>query len=534
MTVRELIEHSELCGLRCIVGEEQLDREITSVNIMDNPNVYRFLKPGEIVLSTGYLFQNDSKGRVRMVREAARIGCVAMGIKIKRFIDEVPQDMLEEARACGLPLFEIPFYYPLSEFSRVIFETLVKEKMGSQVRMAEDMSALSDLYFQGCGLETLCGETSARTGKRLYITNKNRLCLCITEADGAIRDTISPEEQPFSLENAEHTPFPVSGSGGSLYEEYRQVEVEGETFRAFLLVLPADCGYLCVPAAHDLSADLRSTLRHAARIAGLMLSGHQTAPHSELADFFYDFLMSDRINDRESVIAACRQCGFEPYGRRICLSVLLDGTEELAARRRQLRTAVSNQTPDQSFVCSGHDIVSVFLFLPERISELEAEERMRDIATRICARTAQIPQLYFGIGHSSTGELEIAESFHESIATARLARRLGCTAPTTYSDLFPCHLLSRQSERELRRLVQDTIEPLLLSDQNSHTDLILTLDTYLDCRMNATATAKRLFLHRNTLLGRLDKISELTGMSLQNRNHLQLLQSAIFARRLLQ
>lgn len=52
--------------------------------------------------------------------------------------------------------------------------------------------------------------------------------------------------------------------------------------------------------------------------------------------------------------------------------------------------------------------------------------------------------------------------------------------------------------------------------------------------MNATATAKRLFLHRNTLLGRLDKISELTGMSLQNRNHLQLLQSAIFVRRLLQ
>lgn len=84
MTVRELIEHSELCGLRCIVGEEQLDREITSVNIMDNPNVYRFLKPGEIVLSTGYLFQNDSKGRVRMVREAARIGCVAMGIKINQ------------------------------------------------------------------------------------------------------------------------------------------------------------------------------------------------------------------------------------------------------------------------------------------------------------------------------------------------------------------------------------------------------------------------------------------------------------------
>ena len=43
--------------------------------------------------------------------------------------------------------------------------------------------------------------------------------------------------------------------------------------------------------------------------------------------------------------------------------------------------------------------------------------------------------------------------------------------------------------------------------------LLDTLHTYFDCNMNATMTADRLFIHRNTLQQRLHRIADLTGYS---------------------
>ncbi|NCE66234.1 hypothetical protein D1159_17055 [Pseudoflavonifractor sp. 524-17] len=62
-----------------------------------------------------------------------------------------------------------------------------------------------------------------------------------------------------------------------------------------------------------------------------------------------------------------------------------------------------------------------------------------------------------------------------------------------------------------KRITSFIFGDLLASKQR---DILLdTLHTYFDCDMNATLTAKQLFIHRNTLQQRLQRIAELTGYS---------------------
>ncbi len=77
------------------------------------------------------------------------------------------------------------------------------------------------------------------------------------------------------------------------------------------------------------------------------------------------------------------------------------------------------------------------------------------------------------------------------------------------------------------------LEPILAYDQEHDSHLFETLNTFLNCRYNKVQTAKELFLHRNTLLGRLEKIERLLNVSLEDPEILFQLQTAIRIERFL-
>src|SRR6478735_10703996 len=74
-------------------------------------------------------------------------------------------------------------------------------------------------------------------------------------------------------------------------------------------------------------------------------------------------------------------------------------------------------------------------------------------------------------------------------------------------------LLSAMSEdpAELQRFYAETVEPLVAYDEQYETDLVTTVETYLENDGNVAATAQQLFTHRHTIRYRLERARELCG-----------------------
>jgi PucR family transcriptional regulator, purine catabolism regulatory protein len=74
-------------------------------------------------------------------------------------------------------------------------------------------------------------------------------------------------------------------------------------------------------------------------------------------------------------------------------------------------------------------------------------------------------------------------------------------------------LLPAMSEdpRELERFYAETIAPLAAYDEQYETELVTTVEAYLDNDGNVAATAKQLFTHRHTIRYRLERVKELCG-----------------------
>ena len=60
------------------------------------------------------------------------------------------------------------------------------------------------------------------------------------------------------------------------------------------------------------------------------------------------------------------------------------------------------------------------------------------------------------------------------------------------------------------------VRPLADHDRERRSDLVRTLKTYFAAGANASEAADRLFLHRNSMLYRLERIQKLTGLDLRD------------------
>jgi sugar diacid utilization regulator len=74
-------------------------------------------------------------------------------------------------------------------------------------------------------------------------------------------------------------------------------------------------------------------------------------------------------------------------------------------------------------------------------------------------------------------------------------------------------LLPAMSEdpAELERFYSETVEPLVAYDEQYETELVSTVETYLENDGNVAATAQELFTHRHTIRYRLERARELCG-----------------------
>jgi sugar diacid utilization regulator len=86
---------------------------------------------------------------------------------------------------------------------------------------------------------------------------------------------------------------------------------------------------------------------------------------------------------------------------------------------------------------------------------------------------------------------------------------------------------------ELERFYEETVAPLAAYDEQYETDLVATIEAYLDSDGNVTPTAERLFTHRHTVRYRLERVRELSGHDISSTEGREKLSLGLKAMRVL-
>jgi DNA-binding PucR family transcriptional regulator len=127
----------------------------------------------------------------------------------------------------------------------------------------------------------------------------------------------------------------------------------------------------------------------------------------------------------------------------------------------------------------------------------------------------------FAVGHSrlATDPADLYRAGNEALLAANVAEGgpeegvLAFEETGAYRLLLPA---MSEDPAELQRFFAETVQPLVTYDEQYETDLVQTLETFLDADANVAGTAQRLYTHRHTIRYRLERVRDLTGLDVSS------------------
>ncbi len=140
-----------------------------------------------------------------------------------------------------------------------------------------------------------------------------------------------------------------------------------------------------------------------------------------------------------------------------------------------------------------------------------------------------------GVGRPARGFDNLRQSFQEAEDSVQMCRELQTQARSTFfgnSSLYNL-LLALKNPTELQRFCMTWLSDLITYDEQQHSELLDTLNTYFANNGNTALTAKELKIHRNTLAYRLNRIAEITCLDLDDADVRLNLHLALKAREVL-
>ena len=153
----------------------------------------------------------------------------------------------------------------------------------------------------------------------------------------------------------------------------------------------------------------------------------------------------------------------------------------------------------------------VYAALP-MIGSGEARESSVAVARRLAARLRRYGTVGVSSFHSDPAELGCAVREAELVLEAVQHSGTVITdeiGSSTYKLLF--RVLASHPE-EAHEFYESTVASMVRYDALNQTELVHTLWAYLDSNCNMNATAAAIFTHRHTIMHRLERIHELTGL----------------------
>lgn len=520
--VDDILQFDIMKGARLVAGHRNSQNVIQSVNVMDAPDIVTWVKKNELLLTTGYPISTNRAYVEELISGLRDKGCSALGIKVKRYFESVPQAIIESADRHGLPVIELPY--------DVTFGQIISEIMERNITTSEQTSSIKDLIEEGLeeqkldhviqllsqildrsvSLESLYIESSIafRSGKpdEPLLAHLRAIDLKPLPIDSLERSELylkksfkmDAEENDLGLRNRTIVPVrfrtEVIGKISIWYhlnekpiDEWNQAIDYGLSLIVFLL--------------KEQRSQTISAKKVKARIIQDLLPFDRTELErvEKLADFagiilrgpFQVVTLSDP--NRENTPAEADQNDLNMIVFRLDRHL-----------HRYLR---------QEPLIGLHEgrIILVLYHLVDHKSELV--DHLVDLVNRNDSLTALVHDFTIGISEVCNSLEQINKAYHETliaIAFAREKRRrvmrytqLGLVGP----------FLKPEKGMGLHDLIDSTIRPIL--DQGDDAGKLLSsLQAYFRNNENLVETARELFLHRNSLKYRLDMIEKLTGLSL--------------------
>lgn len=130
--VRDLLQMPAFREIKVVAGSNGLDRNVEHVTVMEVPDIKKWLKGNEFLITSFYSVRKSEEDQCRLIEELADT-CCCIAVKTGEYVEILSEVVCKKADACALPLLEIPQDVTYIDLIVPIMNLLFEEEGNSSI-----------------------------------------------------------------------------------------------------------------------------------------------------------------------------------------------------------------------------------------------------------------------------------------------------------------------------------------------------------------------------------------------------------------
>lgn len=532
--VRDVLEVGGLLKSRILAGQGGQSRTITTVSVVEAPDVLDWVRPHTFVMTGGFPLRHLDVGRgegasasglCRLVSQLDDLDVAGLGIQFGPHLSGLPVEVLELADELDFPIVSLPADVPFDQ----LFSQMMVEVTGVQndvLQRTYDLHAsLEAMLLEGADEQRIADQIAGSLG----------LGVLITSVDGRQMANALTEEMHEELRASDL----YDQTGRFRNERIRtpvQTERGGQLLTVPIVAAGSDLARLVAFAPeHAIGEDVRYALQRAASVLALLITQRQALNVVESkyrGDFLRDVL-SGRSKNREHSEAYAVGLGWRLDMPCLVVAAQIDPQdprEEPASTRvrrawqSRFHTAWTQVVAQESkaYPCADFsDEVVVLLSPPQgadpRRDAAETLAELQRMVERIVHRVSGDRgggRRPFSVGTSRlvTTFEQLPAAYQQARRATEVGRRFSGGSSTSHFDDLGIHRLIGliPDSAELAVFAEDILGELAGEGAQAQ-ELRTTLQVLLDHNLNVAEASRELTMHYNTMRYRITKLEKILG-----------------------
>lgn len=554
LSVKDTINLLDEYGIKLISGVRGLSREIQSVSVLEISSYDKsWIKGKELILTTLSSFKT-TKQIITMLEDFTELGVGAIGIHPGLREQIVINDkIIQKSNEIGFPILSLP--------RNIAYTTIFSEVLGKILNKQSILLKKSDqvnryimqAFLEGGGISCIADSLSNIIEKPVVILDElgKLLAKSFYNEEGEIcLDIIGVNEYENILQlfNA-NTPHKeeylrniIIMNAKIANKEYYQIVKKASTIRG------DDLGYIVIWENMDIDEYGREldllALMHANTALELIEIKRRAIIETKIKlnfDFFDD-LLNKNFESEEVLIRRADFLGFSIKGKHQVIIVDIDnferyyldnyekGEEHIQFIKNGLKRVVDfslRETSGKNMIISKSDSIIVLLQVSEYINAKLLRQKLECITQYIQDKLKEkLPEITVSIGVGDTHPriLELSKSFDEAKKSIDIGKKIyGIGKTTFYSDLGIYNVVSISDFDEFKENCNKELKKIIEFGSQDNKVFLDTLEVFLDSGESLSVTAKKMFVHPNTVKYRVNKTIEVIGEGIFENSESKLL-----------
>lgn len=520
--LNEIMKIDIMKEAKILAGEKGLGKEVQSISVLEIPEATPFLKDAELLISAFYSIRTNVKKQVQVIKMLKDIDASGLILShVGLILDDVSKELIDICNELEFPLILAPAYLAYIDIMLPVMDTLLynhNKELEQTLRIYDIMS------------ETIIDKQDPTS---ILVTLYELINLPIFYFDCNLNCNFQSNSNEEIEELKEFISQETNSNLKTLLDKKDVYVYHQDSINQWLLTpIISNLKYYGILAIHittKLSILDWIAINQTKNFISMVTLNNINQNDYKLSakkEFIIDLLSKEPTNE-ELIIKRGSGLDFNVNLLRSAIVVDISNFNLLSKNKSesyliQFKKDVFQTINDSTSMKTNEYIIidysdKIILLLYMDIDEDTTNTKALKIGDYLIKKikTSHNLEVSIGIGKYYEDFKNIYKSYKEAQTAIKISNKLFSVSKcTSYNEIEIYDVIFENIDfNQMGEVIRELLSKLIEYDNLNNSKLLFTLVTLFKNNLNITMTAKELFLHKNTITQRKDKIIEILGIN---------------------